>query len=63
MPQIPWSSIIEIMNKSSSKEEILWYVAKTTLSNATAKIGMSKYKILEEIPDYSADELNDIDEI
>lgn len=50
------------MNKSSSKEA-LWYVAKTTLSNVTAKIEVSKYKILEEIPDYLADKLNDIDEI
>lgn len=58
MPQIPWSSIIEIMNKSSSKEA-LWYVAKTTLSKVTAKIGI----ILAEIPDYLADKLNDIDEI
>lgn len=38
VPQIPWSSIIEIMNKSSSKEAS-WYVAKTTLSNVTVKIG------------------------
>ena len=29
VPQIPWGSIIEIMNKSSSKEEILWFVDQT----------------------------------
>ena len=46
------------MKKSSSKEAS-WYVAKTTLSNVTAKIGI----ILVEIPDYLADKLNDIDEI
>lgn len=39
------------------------YVAKTTLSKLTTKIGVSKYKILEEIPEYLANKLNDIDEI
>ena len=29
VPQIPWRSIIEIMNKSSSKKEMLWYVEQT----------------------------------
>ena len=60
--QIPWGTIVKILKKSSYKEAS-WYVAKTTLSNVTAKIGVSKYKILEEIPDYLADKLNDIDEI
>lgn len=62
VPQIPWSSIIEIMNKSSSKEA-LWYVAKTTFCKVTVKSGVSKYKFLEEVPDYLADKLNDINEI
>lgn len=39
------------------------YVAKTTLSKLATKIGVSKYKILEEIPEYLANKLNDIDEI
>lgn len=39
------------------------YVAKTTLSKLSTKIGISKYKILEEIPEYLANKLNDIDEI
>lgn len=39
------------------------YVAKTTLSKLATKIGISKYKILEEIPEYLANKLNDIDEI
>ena len=39
------------------------YVAKTTLAKQAAKIGISKYKILEEIPEYLANKLNDIDEI
>ena len=29
MTQIPWSSIVEIMSKSSSKEEMAWYVEQT----------------------------------
>lgn len=29
VPQIAWSTIIQIMNKSSSKEEIIWYVNQT----------------------------------
>ena len=29
VPKIPWRTIISIMNKSSSKEEMLWYVDKT----------------------------------
>ena len=28
-PKIPWTTIIEIMNKSSSKEEMLWYIDQT----------------------------------
>ena len=39
------------------------YVAKTTLVKQAAKIGITKYKILEEIPEYLANKLNDIDEI
>lgn len=39
------------------------YVAKTTLTKQATKIGISKYKILEEIPEYLANKLNDIDEI
>lgn len=63
VPQIPWGTIVKIMKKSSSKEEILWYVAKTAFCKVTVKIGVSKYKILEEVPDYLADKLNDINEI
>lgn len=29
VPKLPWGSIIEIINKSSSKEEIIWFVNKT----------------------------------
>lgn len=30
VPKIPWTTIILIMNKSSSKEEMLWYFDQTT---------------------------------
>lgn len=43
VPQIPWNSIIEIMNKSSSKEA-LWYVAKTTFCKVTVKLGCLNIK-------------------
>ena len=42
VPQIPWRSIIEIMNKSSSKEEMLWYVDQTN------KNRWSKEKVAEQ---------------
>ena len=29
VPQIPWGTIIKIMKKSSSKEEMLWYINQT----------------------------------
>ena len=28
VPQIPWGTLIKIMNKSSSKEEMLWYICQ-----------------------------------
>ena len=27
--QIPWSSILQIMSHSKSKEEMMWYISKT----------------------------------
>ena len=42
VPQIPWRSIIEIMNKASSKEEALWYM------NQTYRNKWSKEKITEQ---------------
>ncbi|MBE6134238.1 MAG: DUF1016 domain-containing protein [Erysipelotrichaceae bacterium] len=27
--QIPWGTLIGVMNKSSSKEEMLWYINQT----------------------------------
>ena len=37
------------------------YVAQTTLKNSFMKIGISKYKILEELPDYLEKKLNEIE--
>ena len=43
VPQIPWSSIIVIMQKSSSHEEMLWYI------NETYKNGWSRSMVLNQI--------------
>ena len=43
VPQIPWSTIIVIMQKSSSHEEMLWYI------NETYKNGWSRSMVLNQI--------------
>ena len=43
VPQIPWSSIIVIMQKSSSHEKMLWYI------NETYKNGWSRSIVLNQI--------------
>ena len=43
VPQIPWSSIIVIMQKSSSHEKMLWYI------NETYKNGWSRPMVLNQI--------------
>ena len=43
VPQIPWSSIIVIMKKSSSHEKMLWYI------NETHKNGWSRSMVLNQI--------------
>ncbi|MDE6415240.1 MAG: hypothetical protein K2K48_07470, partial [Anaeroplasmataceae bacterium] len=42
VPQIPWGSIIEIMKKSNSHEEMLWYI------NETHKKGWSRSMVLNQ---------------
>ena len=37
------------------------YVAKTSLNRSTLKLGISKYKIIEELPEYLAKRLNEKD--
>ena len=43
VPQIPWSSIIVIMQKSKSHKEMLWYI------NATHKNGWSRAMVMNQI--------------
>ena len=43
VPQIPWSTIISIMQKSSSHEEMLWYI------NETHKNSWSRSMVLNQI--------------
>ena len=43
-PKIPWMTIIEIMNKSSSKEEMLWYINQTYKNNWSRKIVKEQFK-------------------
>ena len=43
VPQIPWSTIIVIMQKSSSHKEMLWYI------NETYKNGWSRAMVLNQI--------------
>ena len=43
MPQIPWGSIITIMQKSKSHDEMLYYI------NATHKYGWSRSMVLNQI--------------
>ncbi len=43
VPQIPWGSIITIMQKSKSHEEMLYYI------NATHKYGWSRSMVLNQI--------------
>ncbi len=42
VPQIPWSSIIKIMKKSKSHDEMLWYI------NETYKNGWSRSTVLKQ---------------
>lgn len=42
VPQIPWSSIITIMQKSKTHEEMLWYI------NQTHKLGWSRNMVLNQ---------------
>ena len=43
VPQIPWSTIILIMQKSKSHEEMLWYI------NKTHKLGWSRSMVVNQI--------------
>ena len=63
--EIPLFTLVEIIHKSKSHEKMLYYikethkfVAETTLSNSSTHIGISKYKLIEELPNYLAKGLN-----
>ena len=88
--QIPWGTINVIMNKSSSKEEMLWYInqthrnrrsrtmvvkqfeakayqrnmiesittKETSMKGLKTSIGISKYKLLEDLPNYLSSRVN-----
>ena len=43
--QIPWSTIIKIMNKSSSKEEMLWYICQTYKNRWSRAIVLKQFEL------------------
>ncbi|MBE6136620.1 MAG: DUF1016 domain-containing protein [Erysipelotrichaceae bacterium] len=42
--QIPWGTIIKIMNKSSSKEEMLWYINQTHKNRWSRRIVLEQFE-------------------
>ena len=42
--QIPWRSIVEIMSKSSSKEEMLWYMEQTYKNKWSRRVVNEQFK-------------------
>ena len=44
VPQIPWGTIIIIMNKSSSKEEMLWYINQTHQNKWSRRLVVEQFK-------------------
>ena len=44
VPQIPWGTIIKIMKKSSSKEEMLWYINKTYINKWSRRMVVEQFK-------------------
>jgi len=45
LSQIPWSSLIEIMNKTSSKEEALWYVNQAYANKWSRTVLLKQFKL------------------
>ena len=90
VPKIPWGTILIIIKKSKSHEEILYYInetykngwsrsmvlnqiamksyersliePETTLEKTLMKIGISKYKLLDELHEYLEKKLNEIED-
>ena len=42
--QIPWGTIIQIMSKSSSKEEMLWYIDKTNKNRWSRRMVVEQFR-------------------
>ena len=42
--QIPWGTIIQILSKSSSKEEMLWYINKTYINKWSRRMVVEQFK-------------------
>ena len=45
VPKLAWSTLLEIMNKSSSKEEMLWYINQTYRNKWSRRMVVEQYKI------------------
>ena len=43
--QIPWRTIVEIMSKSSSKEEMLWYINQTYQNKWSRRMVVEQFKV------------------
>ena len=43
--QIPWSSIVEIISKSSSKEEMLWFIKQTQQNKWSRRMVVEQFKM------------------
>lgn len=44
-PKIPWMTIIEIMNKSSSREEVIWYINQTYKNKWSRRVVKEQFKV------------------
>lgn len=45
VPKIPWSSILKIIQKSSSKEEMLWYINQTYKNRWSRSVLLKQFEI------------------
>ena len=45
VPKLTWSTLLEIMNKSSSKEEMLWYINQTYRNKWSRRMVIEQFKV------------------
>ena len=45
VPKLTWSTLLEIMNKSSSEEEMLWYINQTYRNKWSRRMVVEQFKI------------------